>query len=43
MPKGNDPKTAPSHHTPDFIVDDSALVIGVKALTNLTLDYMQVK
>jgi amidohydrolase len=43
MPKGNDPKKAPSHHTPDFIVDDSALVIGVKALANLTLDYMQVK
>jgi amidohydrolase len=43
MPKGNDPKTAPSHHTPDFIVDDSALVIGVKVLANLTLDYMQMK
>ena len=43
MPKGNNPLTAPSHHTPDFIVSDSALVIGVKALANLTLDYMQVK
>jgi len=43
MPKGNDPKTAPSHHTPDFIVEDSAMKLGVKTLTNLTLDYMQVK
>jgi amidohydrolase len=43
MPKGNDPKTSPSHHTPDFIVEDSAMKLGVKTLTNLTLDYMQVK
>ncbi|WP_088341073.1 amidohydrolase [Robiginitalea sediminis] len=28
------------HHTPDFMIDDSGLLLGVKALTELTLDYM---
>jgi amidohydrolase len=41
MPKGNDPKTAPSHHTPDFYIDESGFKLGVKALSNLVLDYMQ--
>jgi amidohydrolase len=40
MPKGKDPKTAPDHHTPDFYVDESGFKVGVKALTNLVLDYM---
>jgi len=40
MPKGKDPKTAPSHHTPDFYLDESGFKLGVKALTNLVLDYM---
>lgn len=40
MPKGKDPLTAPSHHTPDFFIDESGLMLGVKALTNLTLDYL---
>ena len=31
---------APSHHTPDFFVDDKALIIGVKALTQLSIDYL---
>ena len=43
MPKGKDPLTAPSHHTPDFFIDESGFTLGVKALANLTLDYMQVK
>jgi amidohydrolase len=34
-------KDAPSHHTPSFIVDDAGMKLGVKALTNLTLDYMK--
>ncbi|WP_147202478.1 amidohydrolase [Segetibacter aerophilus] len=41
MPKGANPLTAPSHHTPDFFIDDSGLLLGVKALANLTLDYME--
>ena len=34
---------APSHHTPSFIVDDASMKLGVKALTNLTLDYLKEK
>jgi len=33
-------KDAPSHHTPDFYIDESGFKTGVKALTQLTLDYM---
>lgn len=43
MPKGHDPLTAPSHHTPDFYIDESGFTLGVKALCNLTLDYMASK
>jgi amidohydrolase len=31
---------APAHHTPEFFADDSGMKLGVKLLTNLTLDYM---
>ena len=31
---------APSHHTPDFFVDDKSLIIGVKALSQLAIDYL---
>jgi amidohydrolase len=40
MPKGMSPLDAGPHHTPDFFVDESGLLLGVKSLTNLTLDYM---
>jgi amidohydrolase len=43
MPKGGNPLTAPSHHTPDFVLDESGFTLGVKALCNLTLDYMNAK
>ncbi len=39
-PLDMDPKLAPSHHTPDFFVDDSGMLLGVKALSQLTLDYL---
>lgn len=39
MPKGNDPKKAPSHHTPDFLIDDSRLDVGVKAFCNIVFDF----
>jgi len=32
---------APSHHTPDFYIDESGLKLGVKAMVTLTLDYME--
>lgn len=28
------------HHTPDFKIDDSGLLLGVKALTQISLDYL---
>jgi len=40
MPKGGDPKTTPANHSPDFFIDESGFVLGVKAICNLTLDYM---
>lgn len=43
MPKDQDPLKAPSHHTPDFFIDESSFNLGVKALCNLTLDYMGMK
>ncbi len=30
----------PTHHTADFMIDEKALTTGVKALINLTMDYM---
>lgn len=39
MPRGNDPSKAPPHHTPDFMIDDSQLFVGVKAFCQLVLDY----
>lgn len=39
MPIGNDPKLAPPHHTPDFMIDDSRLFVGVKTFCRLVFDY----
>ncbi|WP_121352968.1 amidohydrolase [Flavisolibacter nicotianae] len=41
MPKGKDPKKTPSHHTPDFYVDESGMQTGIKAFLYLVTDYMQ--
>lgn len=41
MPKGGDPKTVPSHHTPDFFIDDSRLDVGVKAFCNIVFDFVK--
>jgi amidohydrolase len=40
-PKGQDPRTAAFNHSPRFFVDESGLLLGVRALTHLTLDYME--
>ena len=37
---GIDPATAPSNHSPEFMVDESALGIGMRALLRTTLDYL---
>ena len=38
MTPGN--KESYPHHTPDFKIDDTGMLLGVKALTNMTLDYL---
>ncbi len=43
MKKGNDPQKAPSHHTPDFVIDESAFKTGIKAFCHLVVDYMNSK
>ena len=41
---GKDPNAGPDehfpHHTPDFKIDDSGLQLGVKAMTEIALDYL---
>lgn len=39
MPRGNDSAAAPPHHTPDFMIDDSRLFVGVKAFCQMVIDY----
>ncbi len=39
--KGTDPKLAAPHHTPDFYVDDSAMITGLKSMSFLALDYLR--
>jgi amidohydrolase len=31
---------ASGHHTPDFVIDESGFILGVKTMTGLTLDYL---
>ncbi len=38
--KGTDPSKAAPHHTPDFYVDDSAMITGLRSMTTLALDYL---
>lgn len=40
MPKGAQPT---GHHTPDFLIDDSMLDVGVKAFCNIVFDYGKMK
>jgi amidohydrolase len=40
MRPGLDPADAPSHHTPDFRVEDECIPVGMRALAFLALDYM---
>ncbi|MBK8635902.1 MAG: amidohydrolase [Saprospiraceae bacterium] len=43
MPIGKDVKTAAPHHTPEFYVDDTSMITGLNALSNLVVDYMKMK
>jgi amidohydrolase len=40
-PKGIDLTRVAYNHSPRFFIDESALLLGVRALTHLTLDYLQ--
>jgi amidohydrolase len=43
MTRGKDPKATPSHHTPDFFIDEAGMPLGVLALSNLVVDYMDMR
>src|SRR3546814_8048969 len=38
--KGIDPAKAPSNHSPEFMLDESALDVGLRAMLQVTLDYL---
>src|SRR5688572_22920409 len=40
MMANQDPNIVPSHHTPDFMIDELGMRTGLKAMLNVTLDYM---
>ncbi len=40
MTKGKKPGEAAPHHTPDFQIDESCFVLGMRSLCYLTVDYM---
>ena len=40
MPIEDHPNKGFSHHTPDFYIDDSGLILGVRAIANLAVDYL---
>lgn len=40
MPIEDHPNKGFSHHTPDFYIDDSGLILGVRAMANLAIDYL---
>jgi len=40
-PKGTDPRTAPANHSPLFYLDEAALPVATRAMTNLAVDYLR--
>ncbi|MDA0313703.1 MAG: amidohydrolase [Bacteroidetes bacterium] len=43
MKKGGDPTKTPSHHSPDFYLDESGFVLGVRVMSYFVVDYMGMK
>lgn len=39
-PPDVDPAKAASHHTPDFMMDEGSMEVGLRAMLQVTLDYM---
>jgi metal-dependent amidase/aminoacylase/carboxypeptidase family protein len=42
-PKGKPLAETAPHHTPDFYIDESGFLLGMKVLSNLTVDYMEME
>ncbi|WP_242979054.1 amidohydrolase [Rhodohalobacter mucosus] len=40
MPAGMNPEDAAPHHTPDFYIEEEGMKTGLRAMANLTIDYM---
>ena len=38
---GLDPATAPSNHSPEFLLDEGSLDVGLRAMLQVALDYLQ--
>jgi amidohydrolase len=43
MPSDQDPNKVPAHHTPDFMIDERGMLVGLKAMLNVTLDFMNMR
>jgi amidohydrolase len=43
MKKGGDPTKTPSHHTPDFYIDEGGFVLGVRVMSYFVVDYLGMK
>lgn len=43
VPKGQDPAKAPPNHSPYFFADEGALEVGVRAMSQLAVDYLNGK
>jgi amidohydrolase len=42
-PKGIDPATVPQNHSPRFFVDEGCIPLGIRAMANMTMDYLSGK
>jgi amidohydrolase len=40
---GIDPATAPSNHSPEFMLDESALDVGLRTMLQVALDYLHAR
>jgi amidohydrolase len=39
--KGIDPAKAPSNHSPEFVLDEGALDVGLRTMLQATLDFLE--
>ena len=39
-PKDQDPAQSAPHHTPDFYVDDAGMLLGIRSMSRLAVDYL---